>query len=145
VVNVGAAGTFVIRKPGSRSRLRTALLRKLPFAAELVLCDGGDFLRLEAENPFAAESSSPDVVWFVGIFSKAGGVRVSLPITLPSEGEWLVRVIGSDGPFVFGVYRRHMKTIGCLGQIDKLFGVPVTIRNWNTIATIVRVLKTRRR
>jgi len=39
------------------------------------------------------------------------------------------------------VYRRHMKTIGYLGQIDKLFGVPVTTRNWNTIIAIVRILK----
>jgi len=31
------------------------------------------------------------------------------------------------------VYRRHMKTIGYLGQIDKLYGVPATTRNWNTI------------
>ena len=38
--------------------------------------------------------------------------------------------------------RCHMKTIGYLGQIDKLFGVPVTTRNWNTIAAVVRVLKT---
>jgi hypothetical protein len=51
----------------------------------------------------------------------------------------------SEGQFVFGMYRRHMKTIGYLGQIDKLFGVPVTIRNWNTIAAVVRVLKTPRR
>jgi len=145
VVNVGAAGTFVVRKPGPRSNLRTALLRKLPFAAELVLCDGGDFLRLEAENPFAAKPSSPDVVRFVGILSKAGGVRVSLPSTFPSDGEWLVRVMESEGQFVFGMYRRHMRTIGYLGQIDKLFGVPVTIRNWNTIAAIVRALKTPRR
>jgi len=35
-----------------------------------------------------------------------------------------------------------MKTIGYLGQIDKLFGVPVTTRNWNTILTILRILKT---
>ena len=145
VVNVGAAGTFVVRKPGSRSKFRTALLRKLPFAAGLVLCDGGDFLRLEAENPFAAEPSSPDVVRFVGILSKAGGFRVSLPVTFPSDGEWLVRVMESEGQFVFGMYRRHMKTIGYLGRIDKLFGVPVTIRNWNTIAAVVQVLKTPQR
>jgi hypothetical protein len=31
VVNVGAAGTFVIRKPGSRTKFRAELLRKLPF------------------------------------------------------------------------------------------------------------------
>src|ERR1039458_8004304 len=37
VLNVGAAGTFVVRKPGSRAKFRTALLRKLPFEAEIVL------------------------------------------------------------------------------------------------------------
>jgi len=34
-----------------------------------------------------------------------------------------------------------MKTICFLGQIDKLIGVPVTTRNWNTIGAIVRILK----
>jgi uncharacterized protein (DUF1697 family) len=141
VVNVGAAGTFVVRKPGSRAKFRTALLRKLPFEAKVVLCDGRDLLRLETENPFAAEPSPSDVVRFVSILSKAGGVRAALPVTFPSDGAWLVRVIASDGQFVFGMYRRHMKTIGYLGQIDKLYGVPATTRNWNTIIAIVRILK----
>jgi hypothetical protein len=34
-----------------------------------------------------------------------------------------------------------MKTIGYLGQIDKLFGGRATTRNWNTIIAIVRILK----
>jgi uncharacterized protein (DUF1697 family) len=142
VVNIGAAGTFVVRKPGSRSKFRAALLAKLPFEAELVLCDGRDFLRLEAANPFAAEPSSPDIVRFVSVLSKAGGTRVPLPVAFPAEGEWLVRVIASEGQFVFGMYRRHMKTIGYLGQVDKLFSVPATTRNWNTIMAIVKILKT---
>jgi len=141
VLNVGAAGTFVVRKPGSRAKFRTALLRKLPFEAEIVLCEGRDLMRLETENPFGAQPSPPDVVRFVSILSKAGGVRASLPVTFPSDGEWLVRVIASEGQFVFGVYRRHMKTIGYLGQIDKLYGVPATTRNWNTIIAILRILK----
>ena len=141
VTNVGAAGTFVVRKPGSRAKFRTALLRKLPFEAEIVLCEGRDLMQLEAENPFDTEASSPDVVRFVSILSKSGGVRASLPVSFPSEGEWLVRVIASAGQFVFGVYRRHMKTIGYLGQIDRLYGVPATTRNWNTIVTILRILK----
>ena len=142
VVNVGAAGTFVVRKPGSRSKFRTALLRKLPFQAELVLCDEFDLRRLEVCNPFAAEPSSPDVVRFVSIMSKAGSVLAPLPVTFPSEGDWLVRVMASEGQFVFGMYRRHMKTIGYLGQVDKLFGAPATTRNWNTIMAVLRVLKT---
>jgi uncharacterized protein (DUF1697 family) len=141
VVNVGAAGTFVVRKPGSRAKVRAELLRRLPFDAEVVLCDGRDLLRLEMENPFGRESSRPELVRFVSILSKAGRVRAPVPLKLPPAGEWFVRVIASKNRFVFGVYRRHMKTIGYLGQIDKLFGVPATTRNWNTILAIVRILK----
>ena len=141
VVNVGAAGTFVVRKPGPRAKFRAELLRRLPFEAEVVLCDSRDLVRLEAENPFATEPSRPDIVRFVSVLSRAGGLRATLPVTFPPEGDWLVRVIASKKQFVFGMYRRHMKTIGYLGQIDKLFGVPATTRNWNTILSIVRLLK----
>jgi uncharacterized protein (DUF1697 family) len=141
VVNVGAAGTLVVRKPGSRAQFRAALLRKLPFETEVVMCDARDLIRLETENPFATETSAPDVVRFVSILSKAGGVRAPLPVTFPPEGEWLVRVVASQGQFVFGMYRRHMKTIGYLGQIDKLYGAPATTRNWNTISAILRILR----
>ena len=142
VMNIGAAGTFVVRKPGSRSNFRAALTSKLPFEAQVVICDGRDFLRLETANPFGAEPSSPDIVRFVSILSKAGATRVPLPVSFPSEGEWLVRVIASEGQFVFGMYRRHMKTIGYLGQVDKLFNGPATTRNWNTIMAVVKILKT---
>ena len=141
VVNVGAAGTFVVRKPGLRAKFRAELLRKLPFEAEVVICDGRDLIRMEMENPFGAEPSRPDIVRFVSILSKANRGLASIPCALPPRGEWLVRVIGSKKRFVFGVYRRHMKTIGYLGQIDKLFGVRATTRNWNTIIAIVQILK----
>ena len=141
VVNVGAAGTFVVRQPGSRAKFRAALLRKLPFATEVALCDGRDLLRLERDNPFGTRPSGPAVVRFVSILSGAGRLGASLPITLPPDGEWLVRVVASRGRFVFGMYRRHMKTIGYLGRLDRLFGAPATTRNWNTIMAIVRILK----
>lgn len=141
VVNVGAAGTFVVRRPGSRAKFRSELLERLPFEAEVVFCDGRDLVRLEMENPFATKPARPDVVRFVSILSKPGRAKPSLPFTLPPDGDWLLRVIASKNRFVFGEYRRHMKTIGYLGQIDKLFGVPATTRNWNTILSIVRILK----
>jgi len=141
VVNVGAAGTFVVRKPGLRAKFRAEILRKLPFEAEVMLCDGGDLIRMEMENPFRAEPSGPDIVRFVSILSKADRGLASIPCALPRRGEWFVRVIASKKRFVFGVYRRHMKTIGYLGRIDKLFGVRATTRNWNTIIAIVQILK----
>jgi hypothetical protein len=55
-----------------------------------------------------------------------------------------VRVTASKGQFVFGVYRRDMRTISYLGQIDKLYGVSATTRNWNTVMAIVRILKRQR-
>ena len=106
-----------------------------------MLCDGRDLIRLEAENPFGVEVSGPNIVRFVSILSKAGGLRATLPVSFPPNGDWLVRVIASEKQFVFGMYRRHMKTIGYLGQIDKLFGVPATTRNWNTILATVQLLK----
>lgn len=144
VVNVGAAGTFVVGKPGSRQEFRAALVRKMPFEAEVMICEGRDLIRIQTENPFESEPSAPGVVRFVSILSKAGGVRVALPVTFPSTGEWLVRLMASDGQFVFGMYRRHMKTIRYLGEIDKLYDVPATTRNWNTIAVVARILKGRR-
>jgi hypothetical protein len=117
------------------------LLRKLPFEAQVVLCDGRDLIRLETENPFGIRPSRPDTVRFVSILSRAGRARAPLPMSLPPGGEWFLRVLASDRRFVFGEYRRHMKTIGYLGQIDKLFGAPATTRNWNTILAIVRILK----
>ena len=141
VVNVGAAGTFVVRNPGRREKFRAALLRKLPFEAEVVLCDGRELIRLEMENPFGAEPSRPDIVRFVSILSKADRGLASIPCAFPPRGEWFVRVLALKKRFVFGVYRRHMKTIGYLGQVDKMFGVRATTRNWNTIVAIVRILK----
>ena len=143
VVNVGAAGTLVVFKPGSRVMFRAELIRRLPFEAKVALCDGRDLVRLEVENPFGTERSRPDTMRFVSILSKAGRARTSIPITIPPSREWFVRVIASKSRFVFGVYRRHMKTISYLGQIDKLFGAPATTRNWNTIIAIVRILKSR--
>jgi uncharacterized protein (DUF1697 family) len=141
VVNVGAAGTFVVRKPRSRAKFRAELLRRMPFEADVALCDGRDLIRLETEHPFGAGPSHPDIVRFVSVLTGTGRVRASLPVSLPPDGEWLMRVIASTNRFVFGEYRRHMKTIGYLGQIDKIVGVPVTTRNWTTILSIVRILK----
>ncbi len=141
VVNVGAAGTFVVRKPGPRAVFQAELLRKLPFNAEVAMCESTDLMRLEREDPFDRNQAGPDLVRFVSILSKPSRMRPSFPFALPCTGEWLVRVVGTRGRFVFGMYRRHMKTIGYLGQVDKLFGVTSTTRNWNTILAVIQILK----
>jgi uncharacterized protein (DUF1697 family) len=141
VVNVGAAGTLIVRRPGSKAKFRAELIRRLPFEAEIAICDARDLLNLERENPFGRKPPHPDQVRFVSILSKPGQCTSTIPVSLPPDGEWFVRVIASQERFLCGMYRRHMKTIGYLGQIDKLFGAPVTTRTWNTILAVVEILK----
>ena len=139
-VNIGAAGTFVIRKPVGRDVLRAELARRLPFQTEVMICDGRDLLRLTASDPFAGHPSRPDIVRFVSVAAKRARPPASLPIDLPEGGRWCLKVLQCDGQFVCGLYRREMQAIRYLDRLDKMFGGPVTTRNWNTMLTIARVL-----
>jgi uncharacterized protein (DUF1697 family) len=141
VVNIGAAGTFVVRAPCSQAELRAQFARRLPFQTEMVICEGRDFTRIVAADPFAGQSVRSDVVRFVSTLSRRSRSAPPTPARFPPQGEWLLRILASEGRFVFGLYRRHMKAIGYLGTLDRLFGVPVTTRNWNTVTAIARVLK----
>lgn len=139
-VNIGAAGTFVIRRPITRTQLRADLARRLPFDTQVMICRGDEILRLMAGNHFAGQPAGPDIVRFVSVVSKRPRSAMSMPIILPATGKWLLQIIASDHPFIVGIYRRHMKVIGYLGTLDRLVGVPVTTRNWNTMTAIARVL-----
>lgn len=139
-VNIGAAGTFVIRRPVTRAQLRAELVRRLPFDAEIMICQGREIVRLLAHNHFADQPVRPGIVRFVSVLSQRPRSAPSLPLSFPASGKWLLKVLARDNRFVFGVYRRHMKVISYLGTLDRLFGVPVTTRNWSTITAIARVL-----
>jgi uncharacterized protein (DUF1697 family) len=139
-VNIGAAGTFVIRQPVTQAQLRAELARRLPFAVEIMICQGREIIRMMSQNHFADQPVRPDIVRFVSVLSRPPRSAPSAPVSFPSSGKWLLKILAMDNRFVFGVYRRHMKAIGYLGTLDRLFGVPVTTRNWNTITAVARVL-----
>jgi len=141
-VNIGAAGTFVIRRPVTPSQLRAELARRLPFDAEIMICQGREIVRLMAQHHFADQPVGPDIVRFVSVLSRRPRSAPSMPMSFPSSGKWLLKILARDNRFVFGVYRRHMKVIGYLQTFDRLFGVPLTTRNWHTISAIARVLGT---
>ncbi len=139
-VNIGAAGTFVIRSPTSHAELRAELLRRLPFETAVMICPGRDILKLVSGNPYGREPPGVGITRFMTVLAKNTRLFPALPFDLPSEGGWLVRIVSRENRYVFGQYRRHMKTIGYLGQLDRLFGMPATTRNWNTVNAIVKVL-----
>jgi len=140
VVNIGAAGTFVVRRPVTQARLRAELTSRLPFDSAIMICQGRDILRLMSQSHFEDQPVRPDVVRFVSVLSTSPRSTPSTPVSFPASGKWLVRILAREQRFVFGVYRRQTKAIGYLGEIDRFFGMPATTRNWNTIAAICRVL-----
>jgi uncharacterized protein (DUF1697 family) len=139
-VNIGATGTFVIRRPARPAQVRAEIARELPFEAEIVICQGGDILRLVSRDPFAGRRARPDVVRFASVLSRLPRFAPRLPMRFPSKGRWLLKVLAREGRFVVGVHRRDMKVIGYLGNLDRIFGVPATTRSWSTIAAIAEVL-----
>jgi uncharacterized protein (DUF1697 family) len=140
-VNIGAAGTLVIRKPVSPSKLLAELQRLLPFKTEVMICAGRDLVALASKDPFGNASVPSDVVRFVSVLPARPRAVPSLPLNFPPNGGWLLRILATDRRFIFGMYRRHMKAIQYLGRIDTVFGMPVTTRNWNTITAIIKVLR----
>jgi uncharacterized protein (DUF1697 family) len=141
VVYVGAAGTFVIRKAVSAATLRAEIVHRLPFKTDVMICKGSDILRLATTHPFAGKRSASDIVRFVSLLGARTQSSPPIPLNLPHDGPWCLKVITCQGRFVCGLYRREMKAIRYLGQLEKVFGVPVTTRNWNTMLAIIQILK----
>ena len=139
-VNIGAAGTFVIRRPVTQAQLRAELARRLPFDTEITICEGREMVRLASHKAFADQPARSDIVRFVSVLCQRPRSAPSMPLFLPSRGKWLLKLLARDNRFVFGLYRRHMKVISYLGRLDRIFGVPATTRNWNTITAIAKVL-----
>jgi uncharacterized protein (DUF1697 family) len=142
VINVGAAGTFVVSRSIAETKLRAELRRCLSFETEAMICSAKDIRLLAAEDPFAGEACGPDIVRFVSVLAKGPRILPVLPLNLPGNEEWLVRLIAVRGQFAVGLYKRRMKTISILSQIERRLGGSITTRNWNTFAKIIQVLNT---
>lgn len=140
VVNIGAVGTFVVRKEVREATLRSAIARQLPFKIDIMICPAKEILKLAAKDPFAGEPSGANITRFVNVLAKPLRKKPPLPLTLPTEADWFVKIIAIDGRFVLGIYRREMKAIGYLGKVEKLLGMPATNRNWKTLEKITAVL-----
>lgn len=94
---------------------------------------------LVSQDPFVDQPASPKITRFVSVLGRRG--REVAPLILPEKGKWFLKVLEVRGCFVLGVYRREMKAIRYLGQLDKLFGAQATTRNWNTIQSIAKLLR----
>ena len=141
VVNVGAAGTFVVRERVGRAALQKEFLRALPFDAEVIVCSGRELLALVASDPFPPRLPSGDVRRFLTVMAKAPARVPPLPLRFPSGAPWQISFVTISTVFACGLWR-------CLGDAfvdpnsvtEKDLGVRSTTRNWNTIEKIRDVL-----
>ncbi len=141
VVNIGAVGTFVVREDVTESTLRSAIAKKLQFKCEIMICPARDIIKLAAKDPFSRQPSDPNITRFVNVLAKRLPARPALPLSLPSDKDWLLKIIAIQDRFVLGLYRRQMKAISYLGKIEKKFGVAATTRSWNTIEKIANEIR----
>jgi uncharacterized protein (DUF1697 family) len=141
VINVGAAGTFVVRNGGSHERLRAEFLRRLKFPAELMICRGTDITRLVEEEPFPAVDWEGDVRRFLTILSRPPRLRPELPLEVPTGESWQVKFIRISGRFALAWWRRLGRSFLDPNSVaERRLGVAATTRNWNTIVRIAEVL-----
>jgi uncharacterized protein (DUF1697 family) len=140
VINIGAVGTFVVSADVSESVLGAAIAKKLPFKCEIMICPARDIIKLASKDPFADQPSDLNITRFVNVLAKRLPSPPALPLCLPSDDDWLVKIVAIENRFVLGLYRRQMKAITYLGKIEKLLGVPATTRNWNTIQKVAKIL-----
>jgi uncharacterized protein (DUF1697 family) len=142
VSNLGAAGTFVVRRKVGHAALRAEFLRRLPFACDLMVCEGRDLLKLAVAEPFPDSSKDPNLRRFVSILDRRLPKPPVLPWSYPPGEQWQVSLVGVSGRFVLSHWRRFgTSSLEPNTLIEKQFGVRATTRNWNTILRVCQLLQ----
>lgn len=138
VVNIGAAGTFVVGENIAPNKLRDQILGRLQFQPELMICPASHVQDLASGDWFSSAPEGKNIGRFVSVLGEAPRRKPTLPIERPAGREWEVRIIAATGPFVLSVRRIGQTYSNAI--VEKEFGVPATTRSWKTIESICRIL-----
>jgi uncharacterized protein (DUF1697 family) len=140
-VNVGAAGTFVIRKAVSQKVLRAELSSRLPFEAEFMICPGRELTDLARGDSFSAQPSGAEVERFVSVLAVRPRTLPALPFSQPPDDTWQVQIVDVTGRYALSLRRRLGQRILYPNEVvEKSLGVSATTRNWNTVSAICDIL-----
>ena len=142
VLNVGAAGTFVVRAKTTSSAIRRDFLAKLPFQPVIALASASEITEFIRSAPFGARPRAKGVRWWVGVLAGKPKEKPRFPIATPVGRAWSVRVDGIQGSFAFGHWRRQPGGFVIPNiVVEKAVGVPVTVRWWETFERIAKALE----
>ena len=139
VVNIGAAGTFVVRENVSQTKVRDEILRRLPFKPEVMICSAHELLALARGSWFDDALPAASVGRFVSVLQRGPRLKPRLPLEQPAGKNWEIQIIAITGRFALSI-RRPGKTYSN-AVVEKRLSIPATTRSWNTIETICKVLE----
>jgi uncharacterized protein (DUF1697 family) len=138
-VNIGAAGTFVIRKPPSAAALAADLRRRLPFETDLMICPARDIDMVAGE--LAALEVVADARPMLTVLANVPAVVPPLPADKPAGDRWELRLARVTGRYAWSLYRPvGPRPLNVNAFVEKSLGVAGTTRNANTLAAIQKVL-----
>jgi uncharacterized protein (DUF1697 family) len=107
VINVGAAGTFVVRARTSAAVVRREILSQLPFTPGIVVRPATEIMALVRSDPFENDEFSKGVRGWVAVLEGPAKERPRLPLMKPTGKAWSVRVDRVEGAFALGLLRRR--------------------------------------
>src|SRR5258706_4549025 len=109
VVNIGAAGTFVVRGPASAAAIRREILARLPFEPGIAVRPAREIVALVQARPFARVKLTEDLRAWVAVLCGRAAARPTLPLDRPAGKEWSVRVDRLEGAYAIGLLQRRGK------------------------------------
>jgi len=141
VVNVGAAGTFVVRGRASASSIRREILGRLPFEPACAVVPAREIAALVRSKPFAGARLSKDLRAWVAVLDGGPRLRPELPLTMPAGRSWSVRFDTLSGRFALGLWQRRPGGFVFPNQVvEKALGVPATTRWWETLERVAELV-----
>jgi uncharacterized protein (DUF1697 family) len=134
VVNIGAAGTFVVRGKATAAAIRREIRARLPFALAVVVRPASEIVALVESDPFRGVKFSKDQRGWVAALGARPRSLPALPLVKPAGKAWAVRCDRVEGAFALGLWRRRLGGFLFPNQlVEDALGVPATTRWWETI------------
>jgi uncharacterized protein (DUF1697 family) len=142
VVNVGAAGTFLVRAKASASSIRREILAQLKFEPEIAVIPAEEIVAIVRKRPFSGAKFTKKQRGWVAVLCGKPKTRPDLPLTAPKGRSWSVRLDRVEGPFALGIWHRRAGGFVFPNQlVEKTLGVKATTRWWETIERVAKLIE----
>jgi uncharacterized protein (DUF1697 family) len=142
VVNIGAAGTFVVRAPVPQAALLAEIRTRLAFHADIIIVKGRELIEFAGSAPFGRRPPAASEQRFLSVVLTRPRVVPPLPLIYPANDKWQVKIVATSGKFVASIWRRQPGTaIYPNAVLERQFGIATT-RNWNTVEAVCDILRT---